>query len=308
LHDLRLATIDYNLHYSEESYAGPLSVVKYVVTFPIRQAGVDMLWFLGGVGALLLAGQVRSNRSALVTLGWLAASVMSIAINGGRSEPNYFVQAGPALALAAAAGLGSLTGSRAPGRSPWLRYGTAALLAVACWRVGDETGAGASVTGLRLAGLPGLIQNVRWDLAYARGRLDRATYLSRFRGEQKYDALEIDDLSRYVRETTAATETILVFGFSGGSVCWKSERVSASRFFWSRPVIIEFAASEPGYGSAGLLADLRRRPPALVALQNESQWQSKAFFMNQRPLRDWLEAGYVPDRESPMFTVWRRRP
>ena len=105
---------------------------------------------------------------------------------------------------------------------------------------------------------------------------------------------------------TGPADPVFVFGFSGGSVCWKSERVSASRFFWSYPVIIEFAAGRPGYGSAGLLDDLRRRSPVVVALQKE-QWQSERFFLRRDALRTWLETGYVLDHETPMFAVWRRK-
>jgi hypothetical protein len=297
LTDLRLATIDYNLRYSNETYGSPAGVPLYLLTFPIERARVDMLWFLGGLGALLLARQARSHRSARVALAWLLSAAISIAINGRRGLPNYFVQAAPALALSAGAGLASL---RAYGA--WVRYGAAGLLIAGIWRVGSD----APVRGLRLASLPGLVENVRYDLGYARGLVDRDTYLRRFKG-QKHDALEIDQLARYVRETTAPGDPIFVFGFSGGSVGWKSARVSSSRFFWSRPVIIEFAADRPGYGWTGLLEDLDRRPPALVALQKE-EWRSRDFFMNNPRLRTWLQAGYVADRETTMFSVWRRKP
>lgn len=296
LHDFRLATVDYNIRYSDETYASPASVPLYLLKLPIVRARVDMLWFLGGIGSLLLLWRVRSNRSAVVSLSWLAAVVLSIAINGQRDLPNYFVQANPALGLAAAAGLATVVS-----RATWVRYAVGALLLVGIWRVGAD----APVAGLRWAGLPGLIQNLNYDLTYARGAVDRSTYLGRFKGA-KHDALEIDELSRYLRETTRPSDPVFVFGFSGGSVCWKSERLSASRFFWSYPVIIEFAADQPGYGSAGLLEDLRRRPPVVVALQRE-QWRSAAFFMGREPLRIWLEAGYVLDRETPMFAVWRRK-
>jgi hypothetical protein len=296
LHDLRLATIDYNLRYSGETYAGAGAAIAYLIQFPLKRAGLEMLWFLGGLGAILLAWLARANRSTLVVLGWLAAAVLSIAINGGRDLPQYFVQAGPALALAAAAGIGSLAPS-----PRWVRYSVVAIIALGLWRVGDEPGA-----TVRLGGLPQAVSSIRWDVAYARGRIDRTTYLGAFVGVQKYDALEIEDLSRYIRDTTSPSDPIYVFGFSGGSVCWKSGRVSASRFFWSFPVISEFAAGEPGYGSAGLLADLGRRPPAVVALQKE-QWHSRDFFMNTAPLRGWLEAGYVLDHETPAFAVWRRK-
>jgi hypothetical protein len=294
--DLRLATIDYNLRYSNETYEGAAGLARYIATFPIVRARIDAIWFLGGVGAALLVPRVRSNPSTLVILGWLAAAVISIAINGGRSLPNYFVQANPALALAASAGLSTLAGSRRR-----VRYAVAALLLAAVWRVGSDT----PVWGLRLASVPGLVENVRYDLRYLRGAVDRDTYLERFRG-QKYDAEGIAKLVKYVRNTTHPTDFVFVFGFSGGSVGWGSERASSSRFFWSRPVIIEFASDRPGYGSRGLLADLIRRPPAIVALQKE-EWRSYDFFMNNDGLRHWLEAGYLVDQETRMFSVWRRK-
>jgi hypothetical protein len=293
--DLRLATIDYNLHYSGETYESRLSVLRYLIVMPLERARIDMIWFVGGLGAVLLAGRLRSTRSTAIVFAWLAATVISIAINGSRSLPNYFVQANPALALAGAAGLATLDGY-----GLWVRSAAAILLAGALWRVGSDT----PVWHLRLASMPGLVENVRYDLAYVRGRIDRDHYLDRFSG-QKHDALEIEQLVRYVREMTQPDEPIFVFGFSGGSVCWKSQRVSSSRFFWSRPVIVEFASDRPGYGSAGLLADLRHRPPAVLVLQKE-EWRSYDFFMSTPPLRQWLEAGYTLHHETQMFSVWRR--
>jgi hypothetical protein len=298
--DLRLATIDYNLRYSNETYEGSTSMLRYLVTFPIDRVRIDPLWFAGGVGALLVAWSSwteRWNRSTLVVLAWLAAAMVSIGINGSRGLPNYFVQAYPALAMAAGAGFATLGA-----RPVWARVAVALLLLVGLWRVGSD----APVFGLRLASLPGAIDNARYDLAYARGEMNRATYVSRFRG-QKHDVREVEELVRYVRDTTSSIDPIFVFGFSGGSVCWKSERVSSSRFFWSRPVLIEFAADRPGYGSEGMLQELQRRPPAVLALQNE-EWRSRDFFMKNDRLRSWLESGYSAVHETPMFSVWRRRP
>jgi hypothetical protein len=295
--DLRLATLDYNLRYSNETYDGKTTMLRYVVTFPFIRARVDMIWFLGGLGALLAARRATSDRSTLVILGWVAAAIVSIAINGSRSLPNYFVQAAPALALAASAGFAAL---RTYGAG--VRWVVAMLLVAGFWRVGSDT----PLWGMRLASLPGLVTNVRYDLRYIRGEMERDAYLSRFKG-QKHDALENDRLVRYVRETTAGTEPIFVFGFSGGSVGWKSERRSSSRFFWSRPVLIEFAAEYPGYGSVGLLEDLTLRPPVIVALQKD-EWTSREFFMRTDRLESWLLAGYDHQYETPMFSVWRRKP
>ncbi len=297
LYDLRLATLDYNLRYSNETYETSTSPLRYVFTFPFERARVEMLWFLGGLGALLLARPIRSDRSTLLIFSWLLAAILSIAINGSRSLPNYFVQAAPALAFAASAGF-----SRLATYGVSVRAVIAAVLLAGFWRVGADE----PVWGMRLATLPGLVQNVQYDLRYLRGRIDRDTYLSRFKGV-KHDALENEKLVRYIRQTTGTSEPIFVFGFSGGSVSWKSERMSASRFFWSRPVTIGFAADQPGYGAAGLLEDLRLTPPAIVALQKE-EWASRDFFMSDEGLRGWLETGYVHDHETPMFSVWRRKP
>ena len=264
------------------------------VSAPLERARVDLLWFLGGLGAVLLVGR-RGLGGALVTWAWLGAAILSVAINGGRDAPNYFVQAHVVLALAAAAGLDTLEW-----RPRVLGYAVAVVILVGLWRVGDDPG-----LRVRLGGLPGLVDNVRFDLQYARGRVDRDTYLARFSG-RKFDALEIDRLARDVDRMTTAADAIYVFGFSGGNVCWQAGRTSASRFFWSYPVIIEFAADRPGYGSAGVLADLQRRPPAVVALQKE-QWESDTFFLRTPALRAWLDAGYTRDHDTPMFSVWRRR-
>lgn len=295
LHDWRLATIDYNIRYSNETYDTPASILRYLVIFPIARAKLDMLWFLGGLGALLLAPGHRSQRTTLVIFAWMLAATLSIAINGSRGLPNYFVQANPALALAASAGLATLAH-----RGARVRFVAGALLLAALWRVGPD----APVWGFRLASLPGMIDNLRFDLRYLQGEISRDTYLQRFSG-RKHDAYENEQLTRYVRTNTSIGDPVFVFGFSGGSIGWKSERVSSSRFFWSHPILIEFAAELPGYGSAGLLEDLRRRPPALVALQKE-EWRSHDFFMNNDRLRQWLEEGYRLDHATPMFAVYRR--
>jgi hypothetical protein len=294
--DLRLATIDYNLAYSNETYESPVGIPRYLLTMPFERARADMLWFLGGLGTLLLAGRAGGTRSSVVALAWVVSALASIAINGSRGLPNYFVQAAPALALAASAGLGTLR--IAPSG---VRLAVAGVVALGLWRVGADR----PVWGLRLAGLPGVVRNVAFDLSYIRGVIDRETYLRRFRGV-KFDAFEIEALAAHVRAQTAPADRVFVFGFSGGSVGWKAERASASRFFWSRPVIIDFAAGRAGYGRDGLAADLRRRPPAIVALQKD-EWRSRDHFLSDPRLRDWLEAGYEPVLETAMFSVWHAR-
>ena len=309
LTDLWRATIDYNVRYSGETYAGLGAMAQYVMTFPFERARVDALWFVGGLGAVFLLLDLRSRREAVVVLAWLAAAVISIAVNGSRGLPQYFVQAAPALALAAAGGL-----TLAWRRPLVWRAATAIVLLLAAWRVGDEP-TGRFVP--RVGGLPHAMVNLRFDLQHWLGKIDRRTYLERFGGtgiDGKFSALAVDDLAALVRGSTRPGETVYVFGFASGGVYSKGQRLSASRFFWSRPVVLEFAAPAPGYGSAGLLADLQKTRPALVALQKRD-WRigepgvpnSIEFFMSNEPLRSWLESGYVPEQDGVVFSVWRRR-
>ena len=155
-----------------------------------------------------------------------------------------------------------------------------------------------------------MTRNVGFDLAYLNGDVDRRTYLARFRGAQKYDALESDDLASLVRRTTRPEDRLYVFGFAPG-VYLDSGRLSPSRFFWSRPVVIEFASNHEGYGSTGVLRDLTAAPPAIVALQKQD-WapgdpNSMAFLMNTPRLGNWLLANYALEQDTPFFQVWRRR-
>ena len=300
--ELWTSTIEYNLRYSGETYAGVASAVLYPLLMPLRHARIDLLWFIGGVGALLLATRVRQSRDGVVVLAWLVAAVVSIAVNSARNLPQYFVQAAPAMAFAAAAGLATLRT-----QPSLVRLAAALLLVAGIWRVGVES---SLPGGVKLGGLPQLAANIGFDLQYLTGRVDRATYLRRFKGEQKYDAFEVDALVTRVRTTTQPDDRILVFGFSPG-VYVNSHRRSASRFFWSRPVVIEFGAGRPGYGSAGLLQDLAAHPPVLVALQKKD-WgggepNSQEFFLGHPALRAWLDASYDIEQDTPFFQIWRRR-
>jgi hypothetical protein len=166
--------------------------------------------------------------------------------------------------------------------------------------------------GFRLAGLPGLVENIRFDLAYLRGRIDRPAYLARFGGQRdqdKFAALDVETLASHVRSTTQPGESILVFGFSPG-IYVKSDRDSASRFFWSRPVVIGFEAHRPGYGVDGLLAELHASRPVIVALQKRD-WapgepNSEPFFLADPRLSNWLAARYRLDAQHRLYSVWRR--
>ena len=305
LTDLWLATVGYNLAYSGETYASPLHAVTYLASMPVKSAYIDGLWFLGGVGSVLLLLAVRKTIS-WITLAWVGAAMLSIAINGSRGLPQYFVQAAPALALAAGAGL--LKAWPVP-----VRWVLALVIGLGFWRVGIEP---QRPWTPRAFGLPQAVANASFDLRYLTGAVSRDEYLRRFSREEggKFSPRAVERLADYVRRSTPARSPIYVFGFASGGVYVRSERPSASRFFWSRPVVLEFEGNLPGYGSNGLRRDLERTMPSLVALQKQDWGLAEAvtknsidFFKDTPVLREFLEANYVPDYEDNVFEVWRRK-
>ncbi|HVD91468.1 MAG TPA: hypothetical protein VNC21_04260, partial [Vicinamibacterales bacterium] len=178
-----------------------------------------------------------------------------------------------------------------------LRWLVVVVLAYGVWRVDD---------------FPKLAANVAHDLAYVTGRIDRRTHLARYGGQRdvdKYSALDNQDLGAFFAGHTTPDDTVYVFGYSSGAFVY-AERRSASRFFWSRPVILDFNRENPRYGVAGLLTDLQQSRPAFVVLQwhdwSPDVQDSKPFFLSQPALAGWLRAGY---HEVPVingFDAWER--
>jgi hypothetical protein len=263
--------------------------------FPIQHARVDGLWFIGGLGCAVLIVAAFWHRAVLVPVAWVALACGSIAINGSRNLPQYFVQAAPALALAAGVAI-ALTFPRLPKIAGWI---LALVLAVFVWRAGDDP-------------FPKLAANVWHDASYAAGRIDRRAHLARYGGARdsdKFSALDNMDLGAMFRSRTSPSDTVFVFGFSPGAYVY-GERKSASRFFWSRPVILDFNRDNPAYGVRGLAADLARARPAFVVLQMRD-WapdvqDSGPFFLSQPALANWLKADYHEAPSIDGFQVWER--
>ena len=305
LGDLYHATVTYNLQYSGETYAGVASYFLYLLTFPVSHARIDALWTLGGVGCLVLLVAAVSSRSWFLVLPilWVGAACLSIAINGSRGLPQYFVQAAPALALAAGVGTAHLWRASSRLRSPpriLLRASVAILAGTAAWRVDD------------FGKIP---RNASHDLAFMFGAISEEQHLARYGGrmEDKYAALAVARLGSYLRSRTAPTDRVYIFGFSPGAYV-EAERASASRFFWSRPVIVGFMAGSPSYGASGVLEELRSRSPAYIVLQAHD-WapppdDSATFFLSHPLLGAWLSAHYerAADFADEDYDVWRRRP
>jgi len=292
LGDLYDATITYNVRYSGETYQGPWDAVSYLLTFPIRHARVDALWLVGGAGCAVLLVAARRGIDRLIPVAWTAAACLTIAINGSRDLPQYFVQAAPALSLAAAWGAMFLrTTSRIANTL------LVCVIAVGIWRVND---------------FGKLVDNTRHDLRFITGATTRTEHLSRYgdRATRKYSALAMDELGEFMESHSRPADTVYVFGFSSGAYV-RAGRASASRFFWSRPVIVGFNEGRPGYGVSGLLADLRRSSPAIVALQQRDWYpdvdDSAHFFMTTPALANWLRESYQPSTGPEGFDIWLKK-
>ena len=295
LDDLYQATIAYNLLYSGETYASKWDMLAYLIRFPLERARLDALWFAGGLGCLVLLFSGIRKRVAWLPVAWVAAACLSIAINGSRNLPQYFLQAAPALALAAGLG-GAMVVPKLPVVVRWI---IVLAVTVGAWRAGDDP-------------FPKLAANVWHDTQFALGRIDRRTHLARYGGTRdvdKYSALDNMDLGVFLSSRTRPDEYVYVFGFSPGAYVY-AERRSASRFFWSRPVILDFNSERTGYGVAGLAADLERTRPAYVILQLRD-WapdvqDSGPFFLSRPELGGWLGAFYheIPAIEG--FQAWER--
>jgi hypothetical protein len=174
------------------------------------------------------------------------------------------------------------------------------VLSIAAWRVTD---------------LDKIPRNAAHDLAFMTGRISRDEHLGRYggRAEDKYSALGVAQLADYLRVRTTPAETIFIFGFSPGAYV-KADRVSASRFFWSRPILFGFNADVPGYGASGVLDELAARSPAFVVLQNHD-WapppnDSATYFLQHPQLGKWLLTHYrrVTDFQHDDYVIWQRRP
>jgi hypothetical protein len=298
--DLYDATISYNVFYSGETYASRFAMLGYLLRFPIERARVDGLWFVGGLGCavVLVAAawrRARADAPDVLPVLWVAAGCLAVAVNGSRGLPQYFLQVHPALALA--------FGAAAAWGWPRLRPVTRALAIAAV-----------AIAVQRVVNVDKIADYLQWDLSAWTGSRTREDYLARFGGRDtgdKYSALAVRELGHRIAETVPPGQAVLVLGFSPGALV-QSNRRSATRFFWSRPLIVGFNEGKFGYGVGGLLLELQATKPALVVLQRRD-WDpdtidSFTWFMRQPKLVDWLRRDYQPAGELGNFVLWRRTP
>ena len=194
LKDLIDATIDYNLQYSGETYPSRPAMLLYLMTFPIRQARLDSLWFLGGLGSAVLitvgVGAFAGGKRTLAVpscswrrCGWRRRALRSRS-TAVADLPRY-LSAGQRTSCARRRHCGRVV--LAPVRPLW-RTLTAGLLAIAVLRIAN----------FERWPTP---RHTIWLTCAARSAA--AQYLSRFgRADSgdKYSAKAVADLASYLRD------------------------------------------------------------------------------------------------------------
>ena len=136
-------------------------------------AVVDGLWFVGGLGCavILVTALVRRTRAGtpdLLPVLWVAAACLSVAVNGSRGLPQYFLQAAPALALA--------FGVAAAWSWPRLRPITRGLAVIAV-----------AVAVQRVVNVDKIVDYLQWEVSAWTGSRSREDYLARFGGRDSGD-------------------------------------------------------------------------------------------------------------------------
>ena len=250
--------------------------------------GVDALWFVGGLGCIVLLSSRRALAQRRPVLDGFRSpgsrvACLSIAINGSRDLPQYFLQAAPALALAAgvaaAIGPAAAAGGRALGRRAAGR--------------GRRSGGRATIRSRSSPATSGTTRSTRSAGSTA------ATHLAKYGGARdvdKYSALDNRDIGAFLAvEDDARTRPSTSSATRRARTSTRNRR-SASRFFWSRPVILDFNREDPALrrrrpagGSRAQPAGVCRPPAARLVADVQD---SAPFFLSQPPLADWLRAGY----------------
>lgn len=297
LRELYEATIAY-----QEIYSGMVRGDRSLPAF-----FVGNLTELGGSSLALAAGFVpflvlmRERREAwMLYLGYLAALV-GVALQGTFAGYHYLpgmglgaVLVGVSFAEGSRRVLGGLAGWSGEGLRR-ARRGAAALLLAGAVPLYVEGEAAARLASLDLAGPPD-----GWA----------------YRNDGVFDYGESWRLAAHLRERTEAREPILVWGYEP-LVYYLAERHPPTRFHTTHPLVERGASGELSEMQRRwrreFMADVRRHPPAFVAVVREDDWWWSPDRMTSRELlsdfpawREFLEANYRRDGEIGRFLVYRR--
>jgi hypothetical protein len=255
LADLIDATIRYNAEYTMSAHPSMAAFLGQTALVTWRFATMNFLWTVGLPGILLILWRaLRGDASGLPVAAFAAAAYLAILANA-RFYPQYFLQALPFLALAAALALVSAW------RATWAsrRRLAAAVLALA---VGVEL--------WRHAPFGRVIDEAAAAVRFRAGAIDRDVYYGRFATSGAggdFSLLADVRLADRIRRTTRPEEPVYLYG-GEALVLFLAGRRSPSRFIWNDPFTA--GAFKQEYGSRDLIRELDAAPPAyFIVLRND---------------------------------------
>jgi hypothetical protein len=273
-------------------------VIAFSKAVWLRQK-TDPLWAAGSIAAVLaLWTAIRERRLAPLpglAIAWGAGAFVAIVVNGTRLFNTYFIQAWAPLALLAAWLLADVGRERARHRVI-LPVATVALMLLLLVQRGYPT---------RVFG------SAAEDFRALTGGVDRVTYLDAFGGygnERGYSARALEEVARYVRAKTTPDERIFVFGISGASIYFLSDRLTAHRFLRVN-FFVATDFPDPQFRLEPVTRDLaERRPRYLIfeRLHGTSDMAKAVDHLLDDPTIATLLADYRLETRIEDFTLFGR--
>jgi hypothetical protein len=244
--------------------------------------GEALVWTLAVLGCAAAVTQARSR--ALFLLAWLLASIASVCVSF-RFLSHYFLDLAPVLALAAGFGFA------------WLYQRSNRIRAIA-------------FCGLAIAMVLFGWSNRLFLFSGSPEAISREIYTGNY-------FVEAERVAQYLRETTALSDRILVFG-SEPEILFGAQRSSATRFVFFYPLTLEPASPQAQASARQMQETLVREvesnfPERIVWVNNPLSFLAgpKTDTLILEKGREWLKSGryefegavFAPAGENPRYLL-----
>jgi hypothetical protein len=297
LFDLIDSTVFYNIGYTAGSYGSPADFVARAAVVTYRFLTMNVVWFMGGVGLLMMAVRAwQGDWAGFPLVLFVAAAYLAILANA-RFYPQYFLQILPPLVICAAFALVRVLGAM---RKPAHALAAVLFLAGTLW------------VGCRHTPVVRIAGDLSAAARFAAGSLSRDDYYFRFGGYGNggdFSLLADVQLAAFLGRHTRSDQTIYIYG-GEPLVLFLAGRRSPSRFIWNDPFLT--GGFRGRYTTADLVRELEGgRPAYIVVIKNDQNMvdpvDSLSHFRQDARLRDhvsreYREVGWMED-----FLLFRRK-
>lgn len=298
-YDMVYLLFTWNAKYAALRSRVPMTIRIPHETFRFLLAG--QYWILRAVGLLGLIGagdlvfRPAAGRARWLIPTWALLMLAGLWVQA-KFHPYHWLPLLPPLGLLAGHGLAAAR--------RWIRdTGTPQ-------RAGALAVAGAALLVAMLAS--GYSTHFQVPIRHALGRSPQAESLKEFGeyGQGDFSLAADLEVSRFLRENSAADEAIYVWGFEP-LVYFLADRRPASRFITLQPLVSPWSPPE---WRQELIRDLdRERAAYILVLHNDvfpwvtaSRLDSAAQLLHYPELQLFLRENYRPDRQIEHFEVWKR--